>query len=139
MNFELAISTTTNLKDAFPEDTFLVFKNGSYHFFGNTILDQADCVILKLNQSSTNNSVKDESLYTLVDCLVRESRFMQTAERANFLDHSLRKMLPEFNLSLVVQLTHEPRGLPLVAGPTKGQALFTSPEFGESSVFILLT
>ena len=138
MNFEVAISTTINLKDAFPNETFLVFKNGSCRFIGKTILDSDDCVILKLNHSSTKKSVKDESLYSLAHRVVFESRFMHTAERASFLDDRLRQMLPEYNLNLVVQQLHAPRGLPLVAGTAKGQALFTNAEFGESSVFILL-
>ena len=138
MNFEVAISTTINLKDAFPEETFLVFKNGSCCFYGKTILDSDDCIILKLDRSSTKNSVNDEALYSLAHRLVFESRFKQTAERASFLDDSLRQMLPEYNLNLVVQQLYAPRGLPLVAGNAKGQALYASPEFGESSVFILL-
>ena len=143
MNDSEISATINNLKEAYPQDIFIAFplRADVSEFAGKRILDAASTGwrILRLDRSFATGAITNDSLQSLVENAVMESRNMIPTKRNQFIYEMILGMLPNYHVLIVTGLrslaTHR---RPITSGPGKGQAYFDSRDFGTTSVFVYL-
>lgn len=139
MAFEESKTIASTLHLIYPADTFIAFKpNSTAKTHHISITGNSSSMRINKLYQSTGDSESDDSLKSLVQRLVYESRDTKdSCERATSLFVQIENMLPNrFANVVVVPSTENER--PAVYGPSKGCAAFWEAEFGDH-VFIVLT
>ena len=138
---ELAQHLCVNLRQQYPNDSFLAFWRSSTTAHGTGlnqyIIFNMNSVVVSRLPLSNAKAIGDSALKSLLHRVVFESKSMSdNMDRAVYIDGEITKMLPYYNKTVLVtdaNSNHRPE----VYGPHKGLAYFSEPEFGSQVTIVL--